>query len=68
MERAFDVDEELPLPEDYILDEINDQSVEYLKKVDQQRQALEHKHSHKKNSIEIEYNLNVNNYNQFDNL
>jgi hypothetical protein len=68
MERAFDVDEEVPLPEDYILDEINDQSVDYLKKVSKQREALDNKFFEKNSQIEYEFNTNVNNSNEFENL
>ena len=68
MERAFDVDEEVPLPEDYILDEINDQSVDYLKKVFKQREALDNKFFEKNSHIEFEFNTNVNNSNEFENL
>jgi hypothetical protein len=61
IQRAFDADEDMPLPEDYILDEINDQSVEFLKRVDQERRSLEINSTKKENNKEIEYSLNVDN-------
>jgi hypothetical protein len=67
MERAFDADEETPLPEDYILDEINDQSIDYLKKVSKQREILDNKFE-KNTQIEFEFNTNVNNLSDFENL
>ncbi len=68
LERAFDVDEEMPLPEDYILDEINDKAVEYLRRVGKERDTIEQKHSVSKTLIDFEYSLNVNNTNQFESL
>lgn len=61
VQRAFDVDEDLPLPQDYILDEINDRSVEFLKKVEKERNLLHIKHSYVNKTIELEFSLNVNN-------
>ena len=67
LQRAFDVDEELPLPEDYVLDEINSKSVEFLKNVDKERKLLS---SNNQNSIivdymDIEFSLNVDNTSNF---
>lgn len=64
IQRAFDVDEDMPLPEDYILDEINDQSVEFLKRVEQERRNLELNYA-KNNNKDIEYSLNVDNNSKF---
>jgi hypothetical protein len=61
VQRAFDIDEDLPLPQDYILDEINDSSVEFLKKVEKERNLLDNKHSYVNKRIELEFSLNVNN-------
>lgn len=60
LQRAFDPDEELPLPEDYMLDEINYKSVQFLKKVEKEREKIE-----RKKEIDIEYSLNVDNQSKF---
>lgn len=61
---AFDVEEDLNLPENYQLDEINQQSVEFLKFVKNQRKNIEMKNENFK-SIDLEFNINVNNNNIF---
>lgn len=57
---AFDENEEINLPEEYEIDEINEKSLEFLKKVKVESKNLELKNS-KFKSIEWEFSLNVNN-------
>jgi len=66
IERAFDADEDLPMPEDYIMDDINDRSIDYLKSVQKQRSSIESKFYNKNTNIEYEFSLNVDNNYQFD--
>jgi len=57
---AFDENEVINLPDEYEIDEINEKSLEFLKKVKVERKNLESKNSNFK-AIEMEISLNVNN-------
>jgi hypothetical protein len=68
LQLAFNINEELSLPEEYQLDELNDQSVNFMKKVRHETELLELKNRFNKSEREIEYNLNVNNNITFEDI
>jgi hypothetical protein len=64
---AFDINEELNLPENYTIDEINQESLNFLRQVRNERKKLEIPHE-KFNSIDFEFSLNVNNHLIFEDV
>jgi hypothetical protein len=57
---VFDPDEVIELPDEYVLDEVNTESVRFLKAVQKERKEIELKNG-KIKEINIEISLNVNN-------
>lgn len=71
LQRAFDADEDTPIPEDYVLDEIHERSIDFLKAVDKERKLMEMKSgkafvkNENVKGIDIVYSLNVDNNSKF---
>jgi hypothetical protein len=55
---AFDIDEKVDIPDDYVLDDLHDESIQFLKNTKSQGIACL---SRVRNTKEVEYSLNVNN-------
>lgn len=66
LQKAFDVDEKISIPDDYQIDiTLDQQSTLFIKNVQKERNKIENKNKKMNKEIQYEFNINVNNQNSF---